>query len=148
MSEARQYQDGSRILIFRRPDPECQLLEACYEGIRFNQVQLLFLPASAMRDDPFRDDLDVLFNVSGAPEHLLGHGFAAAGWFVTLPACGISHSCGTADFGRVWHIIRTRNGYRLQGARYCDSMTKLTAALSPMSLWPRISKDQSVSKQG
>ena len=36
MSEAFQYDDGCRLLIFRHADEECQALTAHYSGIRFN----------------------------------------------------------------------------------------------------------------
>ena len=54
MSEAYQYDDGCRLLIFRYADEECQALTAHYSGIRFNQVRLTFLPHSALQDVPDR----------------------------------------------------------------------------------------------
>jgi hypothetical protein len=49
-----------------------------------------------------------------------------------VPRSGITHRCNTEGFGRAWRNIRTRTGFRLQGAQYVDGMTKLTLALRPV----------------
>lgn len=131
MPEVCQYHDGSRTLTFRRTDQECVALEAHYAGIRFNQVQLIFLPWSALQDDPERDEIDILFNVSGRGDDLVRHGFAVANWLAEMPASGVSHNRAAVERGHIWQIMRTPRGYRLQGARYPDSLTKL-AILAPV----------------
>ncbi len=75
MSEAYQYDDGCRLLIFRHGDEECQALSDHYGGIRFNQVRLTFLPQSALQDVPDREELEMTFNISGMPFDLTRHGF-------------------------------------------------------------------------
>ncbi len=132
MSEAFQYDDGCRLLIFRFADEECQALTAHYSGIRFNQVRLTFLPQCALQDGPEREEIDVTFNISGVPFDLTRHGFAHPSWWRMVPPSGIAHRCHTEGFGRAWRNIRTRTGFRLQGARYEDSMTKLAVALRPV----------------
>ena len=131
MPESEQKNDGSRLLLFRRGDPECAILGNCYEGLRFNQIQLFFLPHTAQQDDPERDDCEALFNVSGSGAALIAHGFASADWWRSLPPCGMRYNCRTENFGRAWYVARTRSGYRLQGARYIDAMSKLASALLP-----------------
>lgn len=133
MSEAHQQQDGGRLLLFRRGDRECVLLGNHYRGLRFNQIQLFFLPHATQQDHPERDDCEVLFNVSGSGDDLVTHGFALASWWLSLPASGMRYNCGTAEFGSAWYAARTRSGYRLQGARYTDAMNKLAIALLPMT---------------
>ena len=76
MSEAYQYDDGCRLLIFRYADEECQALTDHYGGIRFNQVRLTFLPLSALQDVPDREEIEMTFNISGMPFDLTRHGFA------------------------------------------------------------------------
>jgi hypothetical protein len=132
MSEAYQYDDGCRLLIFRYADEECQALTAHYSGIRFNQVRLTFLPQSALQDVPDREELEMTFNISGMPFDLTRHGFAHPSWWRMVPPSGITHRCSTEGFGRAWRNIRTRTGFRLQGAQYVDGMTKLTLALRPI----------------
>jgi hypothetical protein len=132
MSEAHQYADGARLLIFRRADHECQALAAHYDGIRFNQVRLTFLPLRALEDGPDREEIDMTFNISGTAFDLTRHGFAHPSWWRMVPSSGITHRCNTDGFGRAWRNIRTAAGYRLQGARYADGMTKLTLALRPI----------------
>ena len=132
MSEAYQYDDGCRLLIFRHADEECQALTAHYSGIRFNQVRLTFLPQSALQDTPDREEIEMTFNISGMPFDLTRHGFAHASGWRMVPPSGITHRCSTEGFGRAWRAIRTRTGYRLQGAQYVDGMTKLTVALKPI----------------
>jgi len=132
MSEAYQYDDGCRLLIFRHADEECQALTDHYGGIRFNQVRLTFLPPSALQDVPDREEIEMTFNVSGMPFDLTRHGFAHPSWWRMVPPSGITHRCNTEGFGRAWRNIRTRTGFRLQGAQYADGMTKLTLALRPI----------------
>jgi hypothetical protein len=132
MSEAHQYQDGGSLLIAARGDALCMALESHYPGLRFNRVQMHFLSASVLRDDPDRDDVDTLFSLSGTATDLVRHGFAHADWWPMLDVSRTSRSCHTDGFGRVWLITRTRTGYRLQGAQYSDAMTKLALA-SPHS---------------
>ncbi len=132
MSEAYQYDDGCRLLIFRHADAECQALTAHYGGIRFNQVRLTFLPLCALQDVPDREEVEVTFNISGMAFDLTRHGFAHPGWWRMVPPSGITHRCNTEGFGRAWRNIRTRTGFRLQGAQYADGMTKLTLALPPV----------------
>jgi hypothetical protein len=132
MSEAYQYDDGCRLLIFRYADEECQALTAHYGGIRFNQVRLTFLPPRALQDAPDREEIEITFNISGAPRDLTRHGFAHPSWWRMVPPSGITHRCNTEGFGRAWRNIRTRAGFRLQGAQYADGMTKLTLALRPI----------------
>jgi hypothetical protein len=132
MSEAYQYDDGCRLLIFRYADEECQALAAHYSGIRFNQVRLTFLPLRALQDVPDREEIEVTFNVSGLAFDLTRHGFAHPNWWRMVPPSGIIHRCNTEGFGRAWRNIRTRSGFRLQGAQYVDGMTKLTLALPPV----------------
>jgi hypothetical protein len=133
MGESRQYKDGSSLLVFKRPDAECRALESLYDGLRFNEVRLWFLPNSALQDNPARDDLEILFNVSGSPENLTRYCFAHDSWWPTVPGSGISHRCGTEGFGRAWRVFRTAAGYRLQGANYSDGLTKLTVAVAQAS---------------
>ena len=132
MSDAYQYDDGCRLLIFRYGDEECQALTAHYSGVRFNQVRLTFLPQSALQDFPDREEIEMNFNISGLPFDLTRHGFAHTSWWRMVPPSGITHRCSTEGFGRAWRAIRTRTGYRLQGAQYADGMTKLTVALKPI----------------
>lgn len=132
MSEAFQYDDGCRLLIFRFPDEECQALTAYYRGIRFNQIRLTFLPHCALQDEPERDDLEVTFNISGLPYDLTRHGFAHPSWWRKMPPSGITHRCHTEGFGSAWRNTRTRTGFRLQGAQYHDGMTKLALGLRPV----------------
>ena len=132
MSETYQYDDGCRLLIFRWADEECQALSAYYTGIRFNQVRLTFLPLRALQDVPDREEIEITFNISGMPLDLTQHGFAHPSWWRMVPRSGITHRCNTEGFGRAWRNIRTRTGYRLQGAQYADGMTKLTLALRPI----------------
>jgi hypothetical protein len=132
MSEAHQYNDGCRLLIFHHTDEECRALSAHYSGIRFNQVRLTFLPPPALQDGPDREEIEMTFNISGRPFDLTRHGFAHASWWRMVPKSGISHRCHTEGFGQAWRNTRTRNGYRLQGAQYPDGMTKLTLALKPV----------------
>jgi hypothetical protein len=132
MSEAYQYDDGCRRLIFRYSDEECRALTAHYTGIRFNQVRLTFLPLRALQDVPEREEIEMTFNISGSPLDLTRHGFAHSSWWRLVPPSGITHRCNTEGFGRAWRNIRTRTGYRLQGAQYADGMTKLTVALKPI----------------
>jgi hypothetical protein len=132
MSEAYQYEDGCRLLIFRFRDAECEALAACYGGIRFNQVRLTFLPLRALQDGPDREEIEITFNISGTAFDLTRHGFAHATWWRMVPPSGITHRCNTEGFGRAWRNIRTRAGFRLQGAQYADGMTKLTVALRPI----------------
>jgi hypothetical protein len=132
MSEAYQYDDGCRLLIFRQSDSECQALAAFYQGIRFNQVRLTFLPLRALQDVPDREEIDMTFNISGTAAELTRHGFAHPTWWRMVPRSGITHRCNTDGFGWAWRNIRTRGGYRLQGARYLDGMSKLTLALQPI----------------
>jgi len=63
---------------------------------------------------------------------LTRHGFAHPSWWRMVPPSGITHRCNTEGFGRAWRNIRTRTGFRLQGAQYVDGMTKLTLALRPI----------------
>jgi hypothetical protein len=132
MSEAYQYDDGCRLLIFRYADDECQALTAYYSGIRFNQVRLTFLPLRALQDVPDREEIEMTFNISGMAFDLTRHGFAHPSWWRMVPRSGITHRCNTEGFGRAWRNIRTRTGFRLQGAQYADGMTKLTLALRPI----------------
>ena len=132
MSEAYQYDDGCRLLIFRYSDDECRALTLHYGGIRFNQVRLTFLPLRALQDVPDREEIEITFNISGRPFDLTRHGFAHPSWWRLVPRSGITHRCNTEGFGRAWRNIRTRIGYRLQGAQYADGMTKLTVALKPV----------------
>jgi hypothetical protein len=132
MSEACQYDDGCRLLIYRYADDECQALTAHYGGIRFNQIRLTFLPLCALQDVPDREEIEVTFNISGMPFDLMRHGFAHPSWWRMVPRSGITHRCNTEGFGRAWRNIRTRTGFRLQGAQYVDGMTKLTVALPPV----------------
>ncbi len=132
MSEAYQYDDGCRLLVFRYADEECQALTAYYSGIRFNQVRLLFLPLRALQDVPDREEIEMTFNISGMAFDLTRHGFAHPSWWRMVPTSGITHRCNTEGFGRAWRNIRTRTGFRLQGAQYVDAMTKLTLALRPV----------------
>jgi hypothetical protein len=132
MSEAYQYDDGCRLLIFRYGDEECRALSAHYSGIRFNQVRLTFLPLRALQDGPDREEIEMTFNISGRPFDLTRHGFAHSSWWRMVPPSGITHRCNTEGFGRAWRNVRTRTGYRLQGAQYTDGMTKLTVALKPI----------------
>ncbi len=132
MSEAYQYDDGCRLLIFRYADEECQALTAHYSGIRFNQVRLTFLPPRALQDEPDREEIEMTFNISGMAFDLTRHGFAHPSWWRMVPPSGITHRCHTEGFGRAWRNIRTRTGFRLQGAQYMDGMTKLTMALRPI----------------
>jgi hypothetical protein len=132
MSDAYQYNDGSRLLIFRYADEECRALTAHYRGIRFNQVRLTFLPLPALQDGPERDEFDITFNISGRPAELTRHGFAHPSWWRMVPRSGVTYRCNTEGFGRAWRNIRTHGGYRLQGAQYPDGMTKLTMALKPV----------------
>jgi hypothetical protein len=132
MSEAHQYADGLRLLIFRHADIECRQLAAFYRGIRFNQVRLTFLPPRALQDTPDREEIDMTFNISGSMADLTRYGFAHPSWWAMVPQSGVTHRCNTKDFGRAWRSIRTRKGYRLQGATYADGMTKLTMALRPI----------------
>ena len=132
MSEAYQYDDGCKLLIFRYADEECQALTAHYGGIRFNQVRLTFLPLCALQDEPDREEIEMTFNISGMAHDLTRHGFAHPSWWRMVPASGITHRCHTEGFGRAWRNIRTRTGFRLQGAQYVDGMTKLTIALRPV----------------
>jgi hypothetical protein len=132
MSEAYQYDDGCRLLIFRHADEECQALMAHYSGIRFNQVRLTFLPLRALQDVPDREEIEMTFNISGMAFDLTRHGFAHPSWWRMVPPSGITHRCHTEGFGRAWRAIRTRTGFRLQGAHYIDGMTKLTVALKPI----------------
>jgi hypothetical protein len=132
MSEAYQYDDGCRLLIFRCADEECQALTAHYGGIRFNQVRLTFLSLCALQDVPDREEIEVTFNISGMAFDLTRHGFAHPSWWRMVPSSGITHRCSTEGFGRAWRNIRTRTGFRLQGAQYIDGMTKLTMALPPV----------------
>jgi hypothetical protein len=132
MSEAYQYDDGCRLLIFRSSDEECRALTAHYRGIRFNQLRLIFLPLRALQDGPDREEIEMSFNISGSAFDLTRHEFAHPSWWGTATASGNTHRCDTEGFGRVWRNIRTRNGYRLQGAQYVDGMTKLTVALKPV----------------
>jgi hypothetical protein len=132
MSEAHQYDDGCRLLIFRYADEECRALTAHYSGIRFNQVRLTFLPLTALQDGPDREEIEMTFNISGSPSDLTRHGFAHASWWRKVPPSGITHRCNTEGFGRAWRNVRTRSGFRLQGAQYPDGMTKLTVALKPV----------------
>ncbi|MEP7243756.1 MAG: hypothetical protein ABI885_08715 [Gammaproteobacteria bacterium] len=134
MSEAHQYKGGESILILSRDDLECVALEARYRGLKFNRVQIHFLSSSVLQDDPERDDCDTYFNLSGRAGDLVRHGFAHPSWLPRRRSWRTSRTCDTAGFGRVWMVTRTRAGYRLQGARYQDSMTKLTS-VSPV--WPR-----------
>jgi hypothetical protein len=138
MSEAYQYDDGCRLLIFRYGDPECQALMAHYSGIRFNQLRLTFLPQCALQDAPDREEIEITFNISGMAFDLTRHGFAHPSWWRMVPPSGITHRCHTEGFGRAWRNIRTRAGFRLQGAQYLDGMTKLTLALPPVFEAPRI----------
>jgi hypothetical protein len=138
MSEAYQYDDGCRLLIFRRADRECQALEAYFDGIRFNQVRLTFLPPRALQDSPDREEIMMTFNVSGTAADLTRHGFGHPSWWALVPPSGITHVCATEGFGRAWRNIRTRQGFRLQGAQYQDGLTKLTLALSPLLLSRRL----------
>jgi hypothetical protein len=132
MSEAYQYDDGCRLLIFRYADEECQALTAHYGGIRFNQVRLTFLPLRALQDVPDREEIEMTFNISGRAFDLTRHGFAHPSWWRMVPPSGITHRCNTEGFGGAWRNIRTRAGFRLQGAQYVDGMTKLTLALRPI----------------
>jgi hypothetical protein len=132
MSEAYQYDDGCRLLIFRYADEECRALAARYSGIRFNQVRLTFLPSRALQDVPDREEIEMTFNISGRAFDLTRHGFAHPSWWRMVPPSGITHKCNTEGFGRAWRNIRTRTGYRLHGAQYVDGMTKLTVALKPI----------------
>src|SRR6201999_162166 len=132
MSEAYQYDDGCKLLIFRYADEECQALTDHYNGIRFNQVRLTFLPLSALQDVPEREEIEITFNISGMPFDLTRHSFAHPSWWPIVPPSGITHRCNTEGFGRAWRNVRTRTGYRLQGAQYVDGMTKLTLALPPV----------------
>jgi hypothetical protein len=132
MSETYQYDDGCRLLIFRYADDECQALMAYYSGIRFNQVRLMFLPLRALQDVPDREEIEMTFNISGMAFDLTRHGFAHPSWWRMVPPSGITHRCNTEGFGRAWRNIRTRAGFRLQGAQYPDGMTKLTLALRPI----------------
>ena len=132
MSEAYQYDDGCRLLIFRHADEQCRALADYYGGIRFNQVRLTFLPPCALQDLPDREEIEITFNISGRPFDLTRHGFAHPSWWRMVPLSGITHRCNTEGFGRAWRNIRTRTGFRLQGAQYVDGMTKLTLALPPL----------------
>jgi len=132
MSDAYQYDDGCRLLIFRYADDECQALTTYYGGIRFNQVRLMFLPLRALQDGPEREEIEMTFNISGMAFDLTRHGFAHPSWWRMVPPSGITHRCNTEGFGRAWRNIRTRTGFRLQGAQYVDGMTKLTLALRPI----------------
>jgi hypothetical protein len=132
MSETYQYDDGCRLLIFRYADEQCQALTAYYSGIRFNQVRLTFLPLRALLDAPDREEIEVIFNISGTAVDLTRHGFAHTSWWQMVPPSGITHRCNTKGFGWAWRNIRTRAGFRLQGAQYADGMTKLTLALPPV----------------
>jgi hypothetical protein len=132
MTETYQYDDGCRLLIFRYADEECRALAGYYSGIRFNQVRLTFLPLRAQQDGPDREEIEMTFNISGKPSDLTRHGFAHPSWWRMVPQSGITHRCNTEGFGRAWRSIRTRTGYRLQGAQYTDGMTKLIMALKPV----------------
>ena len=133
MSDAYQYDDGCRLLIFRYGDEECQALTAHYSGVRFNQVRLTFLPQSALQDFPDREEIEMNFNISGLPFDLTRHGFAHPSWWRMVPPSGITHRCSTEGFGRAWRAPRTRTGSRLQGAPCADGMTKPTVAPKPIS---------------
>lgn len=132
MNEAHQYDDGCKLLIFGYADEECRALMAYYRGVRFNQVRLTFLPLRALQDAPDREEIEIVFNISGRPFDLTRHGFAHPSWWRMVPQSGITHRCNTEGFGRAWRNVRTRTGYRLQGAQYADGMTKLTLALRPI----------------
>jgi hypothetical protein len=140
MSDAYQYDDGCRLLIFRYADEECQALTAHYSGIRFNQVRLTFLPLRALQDVPDREEIEMTFNISGLALDLTRHGFAHPSWWRLVPPSGITHRCSTEGFGRAWRNIRTRTGFRLQGAQYVDGMTKLTLALRPIFQVERLAR--------
>ena len=129
MTDARHYADGSRTLEFSRATAECRALGEAYPGIQFNKVQLFFLPHEALYDDPDRDDIDILFNVSGAGVDLVRHGFARPAWWTVLSPFGQSRNCGTQGFGSAWLATHTNTGYRLQGVRYEDGLTKLAPVL-------------------
>jgi hypothetical protein len=129
MSDARQYEDGSKLLIFRRCAAECLALSAHYKGLRFNQIRLSFLPPSALLDDPDREEIEIMFNISGSACDLLRHAFAEESWWTKTPPSGVAYHCITQGFGRAWRAVRTRNGYSVQRAQYADGMTKLASAL-------------------
>src|ERR1700761_6668588 len=99
MSEAYQYDDGCRLLIFRHVDEQCQALTAYYGGIRFNQIRVTFLPLGALLDGPDREEIEVIFNISGTPSDLTRHGFAHPSWWRMVPRSGITHRCNTEGFG-------------------------------------------------
>ena len=132
MSEAYQYDDGCRLLIFRYADEECQALTAHYSGVRFNQVRLTFLPQSALQDTPDREEIEMTFNISGMPFDLTRHGFAHASWWRMVPPSGNNASLRHGGFrpGLAGHP----HPYRLSpaGRPIRGRMTKLTLALKPI----------------
>jgi len=137
MSESHQYQDGASILILNRGDLECVALEARYAGLQFNRVKMHFLPPDVLRDDPEREACDTYFNLSGSASEIVRQGFEVSDWWPHTSVMRTSRNCDTPGFGHVWLVARTRNGFRLQGARYDDAMTKLCRASLPYSWQPR-----------
>ena len=134
MGAENQFLEQRRPLLFAHADNVCRELQLCYAGLRFNRIQLSFPPAAVLRDQPSREDVDVLFNLSGAAKDLVRHGFAVSAWWPLIPDSGVLHNCSARGFAAVWEIVRTRGGYRLRGASYADGMAKVTVALFP-STW-------------
>jgi hypothetical protein len=131
MNNTKLYKDGSRLLIFRQSAAECRALSAYYPGIRFNQIRISFLPPTALRDNPDREEMEITFNISGAPYDLLRHAFADVAWWNGALPSGVTYRCATSGFGRAWRVLRTRKGYSVQRAWYVDGLTKLALALQP-----------------
>ncbi len=132
MSEAYQYDDGCRLLIFRYADEECQALMAHYNGIRFNQVRLTILPQSALQDVPDREEIEMTFNISGMPFDLTRHGFCAPQ--LVAHGTAIRHHT-SLRHGRIRAgVAQHPHPHRFSppGAQYVDGMTKLTLALRPI----------------
>ena len=132
MSDVNTNESGPRTLSFQATDPECLALSVHYAGIKFNLLRLVFLPALALHDDPEREEMKLLFNVSGSARDLTRHGFGHESWWPLIPASGITNRCVTEGFGHAWRTVRSRAGYRLQGAQYADGLTKAAAALCPV----------------
>ena len=109
---------------YARGARELELLNACYQGLRFNNVRFFG------RED-FEATSECWVSVSGSSVDLCRHGFLRTEWIERMPKCGVRH-LRTADGSRA-SVTRSKAGFRVEVSD-SEQLAKVAAAVIP-SLW-------------